>query len=430
MIEPKISRHFEERHPSSIRQAQIKFSERNDNGTTKVINLAIGNVNLPMHPTMKKRLDNLKLDKSFSIGKVPYTSTVGLIETRKAFLNVLAALEIDTSQLFVNITDGGSSSMEIMMLGVCGPSSESPIMLLDPSYTNYLEFAKRLKIPVVTEERKINNDGTFAPLDFERIEKNIKINRPAALVIIPYDNPTGQFLNQITINRIAKICIDQGVWLISDEAYRPLMYTNDTPSSIWKVSLKNIPDDYHYRISIESASKVWNACGLRIGGIITDSYDFHTKAVSEYTANLCANTIGQYIFGSLANETHGQIKNWFLKQTMYYKNLFHSLKNALLKELPGIIVSEPEASIYCVIDFKNISKAGFDSGAFVNYCAEKGAVYIDGEYYTVLLAPMKGFYRNHHIGKTQVRLALVEKPELLKLTPRIISSLFSSFSSL
>ena len=171
MIEPKISSHFEDRQPSSIRQAQIKFSERNDKEKTKVINLAIGNVSLPIHPSMKKRLENLDLDESFSSGKVPYTSTVGLIETRKAFLNVLAALDINTSQLFVNITDGGSSSMEIMMLGVCGPSSERPIMLLDPSYTNYLEFSKRLRIPIVTVEREINNDGTFAPLDFRKIEK-------------------------------------------------------------------------------------------------------------------------------------------------------------------------------------------------------------------------------------------------------------------
>ena len=106
------------------------------------------------------------------------------------------------------------------------------------------------------------------------------------------------------------------------------------------------------------------------------------------------------------------------------------IKDSLMKELPGIIVSEPEASIYCVIDFKNISKSDFDSEVFVNYCAEKGTVKIDGICYTVLLAPMKGFYRNHHIGKTQVRLALVENSELLKITPVIISSLFKTFSSM
>ena len=430
MIEPNISRHFEDRDPSSIRQAQIKFSERIDKEKIRVINLAIGNVNLPIHPSMRKRLSSLELDNSFSNGKIPYTSTIGLKETRKAFLNVLGALDIDTSKLFINITDGGSSSMEIMMLGVCGPCSDRPIMLLDPSYTNYLQFAKRLKIPIVTTEREINNDGTFAPLDFSKIIKNIKKHRPSALVIIPYDNPTGQFFNQKTINSIAKICVEYGIWLVSDEAYRPLVYTNENPSSVWKVPLKNIPDNYYHRISIESASKVWNACGLRIGGIITDNQNFHLKSVSEYTANLCANTIGQYIFGALANETHDEIRKWFYKQNTYYKNLFNLIKNSLNTELPGVIVSEPEASIYCVLDFKNISEKDFDSELFVNYCAEKGSVKIDKNYYTVLLAPMKGFYKNYRIGKTQVRLALVENLELLKITPQILASLFRSFSSL
>ena len=51
------------------------------------------------------------------------------------------------------------------------------------------------------------------------------------------------------------------------------------------------------RIGIESISKVWNACGLRIGALVTDNKIMFQKARSEYTANLCANVIGQYVFG-------------------------------------------------------------------------------------------------------------------------------------
>ena len=86
--------------------------------------------------------------------------------------------------------------------------------------------------------------------------------------------------------------------------------------------LENIIEKYtrylSFRISIESASKVWNACGLRIGGIITDNHEFHTKSISEYTANLCANNIGQYIFGALALESKSQIKKWYSNQNSYY----------------------------------------------------------------------------------------------------------------
>ena len=430
MQSPSLSNHFIERVPSAIRQAQIKFSNREDKKNVEVINLAIGNVSLPIYPSMRKRMENLSNNNSFAMGKIPYTSTVGLKETRDAFLKAISTLDIDVSNLFTSITDGGSSSMEIMLLGVCGPSSKKPIMLLDPSYTNYLQFCKRLDIPVLSTDRLLRDDGTFAPLNFDKILDTIKIHKPAALIIIPYDNPTGQFLNQNIINKIAKICIENEIWLISDEAYRPMVFTNENPSSVWKIPHKMIPDKFYFRVSIESASKVWNACGLRIGGLVTDSKDFHLNAVSEYTANLCANHLGQYIFGALANESALKIKKWYSEQNKYYKNLFKMMKNSLIEELPGVIVSEPEASIYCIIDFKKIANENFDSDNFVNFCAEKGSVKIDQQMYTVLLAPIKGFYKNSHIGRTQVRLALVESSQLLETAPKVISTLFKDFSKL
>lgn len=430
MPKPTISNHFKNRLPSSIRQAQMKFLERNDKDQINVINLAIGNVKLPMYPSMIKRLKEIGEGNHFSNGIIPYTSTTGTIDARKAFLNVLSALDVDISKLLVNITDGGSASMEIMMLGVSGPSSKRPIMLLDPSYTNYIQFAHRLQIPIITSKRKINNDGSFEKLNFKKISSMVKKYNPSAFVIIPYDNPTGQFINQNTLDRIAQLCVQNGMWLVSDEAYRPLVYGNKSASSIWKISLKNVPDIYSYRISIESASKVWNGCGLRIGGIITDNQEFHKKAISEYTANLCANTLGQSIFGTLAYENHSDINNWFVKQKKYYENLFNILKKSLNKELPGLIVSNPEASIYCILDFKNICKKNFKTDAFINYCATKGSAMIGEKYYTVLLAPMNGFYNDDDFANTQLRLSLVETPDLLKITPKILSILFNEYQGM
>ena len=429
MQEPLISDHFKVRKPSSIRQAQIKFSNRSDKDKVKVINLAIGNINLPMHPAMKKRMLNLSNIVPFSDGKVPYTSTIGLKEAQNSFLKAIESLEIDVSNLFINITDGGSSAMEIMLLGVAGPSPVRPVMFLDPLYTNYLEFSKRLNIQVVNVDRSLDESGKFNPININEISKLVKLHKPSAIVIIPYDNPTGQFLNQKTINEIAKICINNGVWLVSDEAYRPMVFNHEEPSSIWKIPKHIIPNEFYFRISIESASKVWNACGLRIGGIVTDNHEFHLKSISEYTANLCANNIGQYIFGALASESKKQINKWYKDQNSYYKNIFKNLTEGLKINLPGLIISKPEASIYCILDFKKIAYENFDSDKFVNFCAEKGSVKVNKQLFTVLLAPMKGFYTKSNYGKTQVRLALVEDSYLLSITPQIIASLFKSFSN-
>ena len=427
MTTPKLSEHFKNRKPSVIRQAQIEFSKRKDKNDVDVLNLAIGNVSLPMYPAMKKRLKEIGQTR-FSDGVIKYTSTVGNQETRDAFLNILESEGIDTSNIFASITDGGSSAMELMMIGVCGPASNSPIMLLDPAYTNYLEFAKRLAINVVSVSRSINNDGSFVSVDLNKIESKIKQHKPKAILVIPYDNPTGQFLTQETLNRVAKICIKYGIWLVSDEAYRPLFYNEGKHSSIWMINEENVPGIKGSRISIESSSKVWNACGIRIGALLTDNEDFHLKAISEYTANLCANAIGQEIFGALAHESHERIQMWYESQRNYYRKILFDLKSDFQKQLPGLIVTEPEAALYCIIDFKNICNEDFKASTFINYCASIGKVDLMGKNYTLLLAPMNGFYSNSEEGRTQLRVAIVESPDRMSLAPKILSKLFMDFS--
>ena len=424
---PNLSKHFKNRVPSVIRQAQIEYSKRKDKNIVDVLNLAIGNISLPMHPAMQNRLKEVG-QTIFSDGVVKYTSTIGNKETRDAFINILQAEGIKTSNIFSNITDGGSSAMELMMLGVCGPGSSDPIMLLDPAYTNYLEFAKRLAIDVVTVPRVINDDGSFASLNMKEVESKIKKYKPNALLVIPYDNPTGQFLTQQTLIELAKICVKYSIWLVSDEAYRPLFYNEDVQSSIWNISEKSVPGINGCRISIESSSKVWNACGLRIGAILTDNEEFHLKAISEYTANLCANAIGQKIFGALAHESHEEIQLWYESQRNYYKKILLSLKNQFQKQIPGLIVSNPAAALYCIIDFRKICNKDFDASAFMNYCAKYGKVEIDDKSYTLLLAPMNGFYSNPEIGRTQLRVAIVEPPDKMVLAPKVLSKLFSDFN--
>ena len=423
---PNLSSHFENRLPSAIREAQIIFAQREDKNEIQVVNLAIGNVSLPMHPAMQNRLNEMG-EIRFKDGVVKYTPSVGTDEAREAFLNIIGSEGVDTSHLYCMITDGGSQAMELMMLGVCGPSSEKPLMLLDPAYTNYIEFGKRLSIPIVTANREISDDGTFEPLALDEIEKIIAENAPGGLLVIPTDNPTGQFLNQRQLIDLAKICVNHNIWIVSDEAYRQLYYGEDGSSSIWKITEEDVPGITGSRISIESSSKVWNACGLRIGGLVTDNLDFHTKAVSEYTANLCANAIGQEIFGSLAHESHHDLNAWYQHQRNYYSGLIMPLRENLMKEIPGLIVSNPEAAIYFVIDFRNICADTFDSRDFVKYCASKGKVRIDDQEFTLLLAPMNGFYSDPKKGKTQMRVAMVAPKKLIEKTPLILSGLYTAY---
>ena len=433
MTLPKLSNHFQNRLPSSIRLAQIEFNKRKD--LINVVNTAIGNVSLPMHPAMQKRMFNLDLDDSpFKDGIVKYTTTKGTDECNEAFLQIIESSGFDRSGLYSQITDGGSQAMELVICGTCGDagSTESPLLLIDAAYTNYTSLAKQLGRRTISVSRTLDKSGVFSFPDLSEIEQVIKKEKPGALVVIPYDNPTGQFIDHKTMINFGKLCVKYKMWMISDEAYRELYYTNSMPTSVWGLTESEVPGITGRRISIETASKVWNACGLRIGALITDSHDMHVKAINENTANLCSNSIGQYIFGSLAHESKEALQNWYKKQRQYYFEMLNHLSTELKKQLPGIIVSNPDASIYSVIDVRDIAKPGFKANDFVMYMAKEGSIYIDGLKYTLLVSPMAGFYNTtseNNPGHFQMRVAFVETPEKMKLVPQLFHALFKEYES-
>ncbi|SFH69937.1 aspartate aminotransferase [Tindallia magadiensis] len=436
MSKPVLSAHFESREPSDVRLAQMKYDER-EVKPEAVINVGIGNVSLPTNPAMKQRLFGLDAPESpFSKGVIRYTGTAGTEECRDAFKNILKCEGFDTDNLFVQVTDGGSAAMELAILGICGAAAtgEKPLMMIDPAYTNYISFSQRVGRKTITVKRQLGDDGTFTLPELDKIEEVIKTNKPGGMLVIPYDNPTGQLYKHDTLVELAKLCVKYNMWMISDEAYRELYYDeNNKLVSIWGITDKEVPGIEGRRISIETASKVWNACGLRIGALITDNKEFHTRSVAEYTANLCANAIGQYIFAALAKESKDSILGWCKEMRNYYKEQILMVNKGLKENEPGLIVSSPDASIYSVIDVRNVVKPGFDAGDFVLYCAGKGSAEIDGVETTLLVAPMKGFYDieegQPNPGSTQFRISFVESPENMKKVPELFVKLLKQFEA-
>ncbi len=432
-MNPEISKHFFSRQPSAIRFAQIEFSKRTD--SLKAVNVAIGNVSLPMHPKLIERMLNLNSESSpFKDGVVKYTATVGMEETNDAFLNIIASSGFNTKDLYSQITDGGSAAMELVILGVCGDAGENtkPLLLIDAAYTNYNAMASRVGRKTVSIQRHLEKNGKFTLPDMEEIENTIKEHKPSAMVVIPYDNPTGHFYTHEDMAELTKLCVKYNMWIISDEAYRELFYLDVKASSLWAITEDEVPGVEGRRISIETASKVWNACGLRIGALVTDNKLFHEKSIAEYTANLCPPSIAQHVFGILAHESHEDLKVWYQRQRTYYKKLMVELTNELNALLPGVIVSSPDASIYSVVDVRDIAKPGFDAKDFVLYCAKNGVVEIDGKKMTLLVAPMAEFYcsESNNPGNTQMRIAYVAPGEEMGLVPKLFAELFTQYENL
>lgn len=431
--QPTVSTYYKNKKPSDVRLGSLKFSKREDN--VALINCAIGNVTLPMYPKMIERLHNIgQSGLYFNDGVVKYEATRGHPETIAAFKNVLKQQGFDVSNLEVQVTDGASMAMEIAVLGICGEPGEDdkPLLMFDPTYTNYNSVAKRLGRKTVTVNRKLSESGDFTFPTVEEIEEVIIKENPAGMLIIPYDNPTGQLYSEEMMLEIAKLCVKHNLWLLSDEAYRGLFYDeNRKIISIWGITEGEVPGITGRRISLESTSKVFNACGLRIGALITDNNLFHEKAEAEYTTNLSANSIGQYIFGALAYESKEDIFSWLKDSRNYYRTINVAMYRRLKEVNPNFIVSKPQSSIYLVVDVKNVVSSGFNSIEFVSYCAEKGNVLIDGVPTTLLVASMAGFYNKvndqKNPGETQLRLSFCDPAEKLQHVPYLLNALLMNF---
>jgi aspartate aminotransferase len=436
MNQPQMSQLFQGRKPSVIRMAQIRFDERQDG--TEAINVAIGNINLPMYPAMIERMKNLDAPGSpFEQGVVMYSATSGRQETIDAFLNVIASSGFDTSGLHAHITEGGTQAMELVICGVCGAggSGEKPLLLIDAAYTNYKTLCQRLDRDTCSITRTLGDDGKFSLPSVQEIEKVITEHRPGGIIVIPFDNPTGQYYDKQTMVELARLAVKHNLWLISDEAYRELYYTGGNPdqkcTSIWGVTEQDVPGIEGRRVSIETTSKVWNACGLRIGALVTDNETFHRQAIAEHTVSLCSSVIGQYIFGAVAHEDHASLQAWYGKQRGYYQEMLFSFTAAMKEALPGVVVSSPDAALYSVIDVKNLVDDKFSALDFVMWCASEGAVDVDGKAMTVLTAPMAGFYSvpegKPNPGRTQMRVAYVATPERMAMIPEIFAQLLRKY---
>jgi len=429
---PKFSPLFKSRQPSAVRAAQIAFARRTDG--IEAINVAIGNVSLPMHPAMRERMRKLDAEGSpVRGGVVRYSPTVGLDEANQAFLHIIASCGVDTEDLYCQITDGSSQAMELMILAVCGPAGigERPLLLLDPAYTNYKAMAKRTGRATVHVARHLEEDGTFTLPTMGEIEGTIAEHGPGAMLVIPYDNPTGQFFDHETLVELARLCVRHDLWLVSDEAYRQLYYGDKPMSSIWQLTEAEVPGIRGRRVSLESASKVFNACGLRIGAIVTDNEEYHQRSVAEFTANLCPPMIDQYIFGALAHVPQEELERWYAQQRAYYQALLTEMVAEMTRRLPGVIISEPQASIYSVVDVRHIVQPGFDALDFVMYCAQEGKAQVDGRDMTLLVSPMAGFYGvqegQENPGRTQMRIAYVAPPEQMRQVPQLFAELLAQY---
>lgn len=350
----------------------------------KVYHLNIGQPDLP---TPQKALDSLKhIDRT----TLEYSPSEGYLSLREKLVDYYKKFNILVTPDDIIVTAGGSEAILLSFLACMNPGDE--MITVEPGYANYISFAVTAGIKVKTVSSTIENG--FALPSMEAFEEIITPRTRAILLCNP-SNPTGYVYSPQELQKIKELVQKYDLYLFSDEVYREFVYTDEPYVSA--MHLEGIEDNV---ILIDSVSKRYSECGIRIGMIVT-----HNRLVKDTVMKYCQARLSPPLLGQIVAEASIEGTEDYA-QASY--NEYKSRRDFFIKGLnsiPGVYSPMPHGAFYTVA-----SLPVADAEDFCRWCLTDFR--LNGE--TVMMAPAAGFYRDPDLGRNQVRLAYVLKKEDLQ----------------
>ena len=386
---PKISQKGIAMPESPIRKL-VPFAEKAKKAGKKVYHLNIGQ---PDIKTPELALDAIH---NFSNEVVEYSHSAGFESYRKGLASYYQNLAIDVDYNDVMVTTGGSEAL-LFALNSCLDHGDE-IIIPEPFYANYNGFSISAGVKVKPIATSIN-DG-FALPAIEEFEKLITPKTKAILICNP-GNPTGYLYSKKELETLRDIVIKYDLFLIADEVYREFAYDGNQHHSVL-----NIEGLGQNAIVIDSTSKRYSMCGIRVGCIVSKNKEVMTTALKFAQARLSPPTFGQ-IAGEAALRTP---KSYFQEVSSEYVSRRDVLIEGLNK-IEGVICPKPKGAFYAIAQLPID-----DADKFAQWLLEDFD--FNGE--TVMVAPAAGFYATPNTGINQVRIAYVLNKESLKAAIKIL----------
>lgn len=386
---PKISQKGIAMPESPIRKL-VPFAEKAKKAGKKVYHLNIGQ---PDIKTPELALDAIH---NFSNEVVEYSDSAGFESYRKGLASYYQNLAIDVDYNDVMVTTGGSEALLFALNSCLDPGDE--IIIPEPFYANYNGFSMSAGVKVKPIATSIN-DG-FALPAIEEFEKLITSKTKAILICNP-GNPTGYLYSKKELETLRDIVIKYDLFLIADEVYREFAYDGNQHHSVL-----NIEGLGQNAIVIDSTSKRYSMCGIRVGCIVSKNKEVMTTALKFAQARLSPPTFGQ-IAGEAALSTP---KSYFQEVSSEYVSRRDVLIEGLNK-IEGVICPKPKGAFYAIAQLPID-----DADKFAQWLLEDFD--FNGE--TVMVAPAAGFYATPNTGVNQVRIAYVLNKESLKAAIKIL----------
>lgn len=316
-----------------------------------------------------------------------YSPSQGYKSLRTKLVSYYAEYGIDLSPDEIIVTAGGSEAVQFAYMACLNPGDE--IIVTDPSYANYMAFAISAGAVVKSVKTTIENGFKLPPV--EEFEKQITDKTRAILICNP-NNPTGYLYTKKEMMQIRDLVKKHDLYLFSDEVYREFIYTKQPYISA--CHLEGIEDNV---VLIDSVSKRYSECGIRIGALITKNKEVRKAVMKFCQARLSPPLVGQVIAEaslSTPQEYMDSVYDEYLDRRNFLLNE--------LNKIEGVYSPTPMGAFYTMVKLPVD-----DAEKFCQWCLTD----FQYEGQTIMMAPGAGFYTDPEEGRDQVRMAYVLNKE-------------------
>lgn len=316
-----------------------------------------------------------------------YSPSEGILSFRKKLVEYYAKFNINVSTEDIIITTGGSEAVFFSFMACLDPGDE--IIVPEPAYANYMAFAISCGAIIKTIPSSI--DEGFALPSVEKFEALITPRTKAILICNP-NNPTGYLYTRKEMHQIRDLVRKYDLFLFSDEVYREFCYTGAPYISAFH--LEGIENN---AILVDSVSKRYSECGIRIGALITKN-----KQVRENVMKWCQARLSPPLIGQIMAEASLDTPEEYMREV--YDEYVDRRKFLIdgLNRIPGCYSPIPMGAFYTIARLPVD-----DADKFCAWCLEE----FEYEGQTIFMAPASGFYTTPGLGRNEVRLAYVLKKE-------------------
>ena len=345
------------------------------------------NIGQPDLPTPQSAIDAIR---SIDRKVLEYSPSQGYLSYRKKLVDYYKKYDINLTADDIIITTGGSEAVLFSFMACLNPGDE--IIMPDPFYANYQAFAISAGAVIRTIPTTIE-EGFCLP-KVERFEELIN-ERTKAIMICNPNNPTGYLYTRREMNQIRDLVKKYDLYLFSDEVYREFIYTGSPYISA--CHLEGIEDNV---VLIDSVSKRYSECGIRIGALITKNKELRQAVMKFCQARLSPPLIGQIAAEASLDEPEAYARETYDEYVERRKCLIDGLNR-----IPGVYSPIPMGAFYTVARLPVD-----DSEKFCAWCLRE--FNYEGE--TVMMAPASCFYTTPGAGRNEVRIAYVLKKDDLQ----------------